>query len=55
MEILRYCGGILTEENEDFYWDIEFSSYEECEEWSINRGLTHIYDSIEDRVYKIVE
>lgn len=54
MEILRFCGGILSEDGvEDFYWDTQFSSYEECEEWCVNRGLTHIYDNIEDRFYRI--
>nr|DAT25169.1 MAG TPA: hypothetical protein [Caudoviricetes sp.] len=57
--IKRYCAGILTEDKEgrreEFYWDTQFASYEECEQWGMEHGLTHIYDDIEDRFYKIGE
>lgn len=53
MTILRYCAGILADDIEDFYWDTQFSSYEECEQWAIEHELTHIYDDIEDIFYKI--
>lgn len=55
MCIRRYCAGILTENEEDFYWDIQFETYEECIQWAINRGLTHIYDNITDKFFPIYE
>lgn len=51
--ILRYCAGCLTDENEDFYWDTKFSTIEEAIEWGINHNCTHIYDSIEDTFSRI--
>lgn len=53
--IKRYCAGILTDDQQDFYWDTQFASYEECEQWGAEHGQTHIYDDIEDRFYKIGE
>ena len=42
-----------TEDVEDFFWDTQFSSFEECQEWGLNHDCTHIYDDIEDRFYKM--
>lgn len=53
MGIKRYCAGIMLEDFDDFYWDTQFESYEECELWGMEHDCTHIYDDIEDKFYKI--
>lgn len=49
----RYCAGILTQESEDFYWDTQFSSVDECIEWALSHECTHFYDSVTDTFTKI--
>lgn len=41
----RFSAGTISKGEEDFYYDTQFISEEEAEEWALNRGLTHIYDS----------
>lgn len=42
----RYSAGTITEDGgEDFYWDTQFETKEEAEEWGRNHGCTYTYDT----------
>ena len=41
----RFSAGTFADGVEDFYYDVQFSTEEEAEQWAISRDLTHIYDS----------
>ena len=40
-----YCAGTLTSTEEDFYYDTQFTSYEECVLWAIEHNCTHVYNT----------
>ena len=42
----RYSAGrIEIDGTEDFYWDTQFESIEECIDWGINHDCTHVFDT----------
>ena len=47
----RYTAGTMDSDN--FYYDTQFSSTEQAEEWGRNRNLTHIYDRLTGKYRKI--
>ena len=40
-----YCAGTLTSTEEDFYYDTQFTSYEECVLWANEHDCTHVYNT----------
>ena len=40
-----YCAGTLTCTEEDFYYDTQFTSYEECVLWAYEHNCTHVYNT----------
>lgn len=45
--MLRFSAGRIEEDGtQDFYWDTQFETREEAEEWGINHDCTHIYDTV---------
>lgn len=49
----NFCAGILTDEEENFYFDTRFNSFEEAYMWAIEHNCTHIYDAKKDEFAKI--